>query len=261
MPVPSLGANQKITKSENQKIILSFSFFLIFSSSFLYSQTYPRWFLYPGEVKCSRSVTVITHPPTYYRDSAIAHGFRLGCDLMARYTNMQVIGGQAFWATEAGVHSMGAKYEQQYDTSLAIFYMMSKSVLDSYIDREKTLVLVGDSTCGVGEALSARMEVMRIKQPKWVEDLPIDPRYHYGVGFSEEFYYDASSWQTAEKNAVMALARSIQITMKSMQKMDEKEAQDIRDEELNVYLQNVEVVARWKDFKKKIYYVLTRMRK
>ncbi|MHB1050788.1 MAG: hypothetical protein ACYC09_11955 [Bacteroidota bacterium] len=241
--------------------IITTLFVFIISTPILFSQTYPRWFLYPAEVKCSRSVSVITHPPTYYRDSAIAHGFRLGCDLMARYTNMQVIGGQAFWATEAGVHSMGAKYEQQYDTSLAIFYMMSKSVLDSYIDREKTLVLVGDSTCVVGEALSARMEVMRIKQPKWVEDLPIDPRHHYGVGFSEEFYYETSSWQTAEKNSYMALARSVQITMKSMQKRDEKEAQDIRDEELNVYLQNVEVVARWKDFKKKIYYVLTRMRK
>jgi hypothetical protein len=183
----------------------------------------------------------------------------MGCDLLARYAGMQIIGGQAFWATEAGVHSMGAHYEQRYDTTLTESFERSMKVLDSFIDKQRTLVLVGDSSCKQNDDLFDRIEMMRIKQPKWVEELPSDTRYHFGVGFSQEFFYETSSWQTAEKNAYMALARSVQITMKSMQKMDAREAQDIRDESVDVHLQNVEVVARWRDAKKKIYYVLTRM--
>lgn len=241
------------------RFIVAFPLLLMSFSSPLSAQEYPRWFVFPGEVNCRNAITVITHPPTFYRDSAIAQGFRMGCDLLARYTNMQIIGGQAFWTTEAGVHSMGARYEQLYDSSLADFYEASLSVLDSYIDKQRTLVLVGDSTCGYRPDNSGFVKMERIKQPRWVEQLPDDNKYYFGVGFSQEFFYETSSWQTAEKNAYMALARTVQISVKSMQKKDAFEAQDIRDEEVNVYLQNVRIIARWKDVKKKIYYVLARM--
>ena len=59
----------------------------------------------------------------------------------------------------------------------------------------------------------------------------------------------------------MALARSTKVKMQSLQKLDAKEGQDIRNEEIDVYLHNVEIIARWKDVKKKIYYVLARMKK
>lgn len=235
--------------------------FVVLATHSLLAQNYPRWFLFPGEVHCSKVATVVTHPPTYYRDSAIAFSFRLGCDALARYTSMQITGGQAFWSTEAGVHSMGASYEQQYDTALADFYQSTLSVLDSYIDKQKTVVLVGDSTCGVDDALRSIVSMKSIKQPRWVEQLPDDKHYHYGVGFSEQFYYETSSWQTAEKNMYMALARSLRVTMVGMQKKDAIEAQDIRDEQINVTLNNVEILERWKDSEKKIFYVLARMRK
>lgn len=234
-------------------------FFLLSNAS--HSQQYPKWFLFPGEMKCSPRITVITSPPTYYRDSAIAQGFRMGCDLLARYTFMQLSGGQTFWATEAGISSMGAKYEQHYDTSLVGVYLSSLKVLQSYVDKEKTLVLVGDSSCSVNEELNSLISLASLKQPAWVEELPIDRSYQYGVGFSEQFYYDISSWQWAEKNAYMAIARSIQVKMQSLQKLNSFEGHDIRNEEINVTLRNVEIVARWKDMKKKIFYVLARMRK
>ncbi|MBI2429440.1 MAG: LPP20 family lipoprotein [Ignavibacteriales bacterium] len=204
---------------------------------------------------------MITQPPTYYRDSAISQGFRFGCDLLARYTMMQISGGQTFWATEAGVHSMGAKYEQTYDTALTEFYQSTLKVLDSYIDKQKTLVLIGDSNCIVHDDVRKRIRLDGIKQPSWVEELPGDNHYFYAVGFSEEFYYEISSWQIAEKNAYMSLARSLQVKMQSMQKRDAVEAQDIRNEEMNVTLTNIEILERWKDRKKKAFYILARMKK
>ncbi len=227
----------------------------------LMAQDYPRWFLFPRDVHCVNSITIITQPPTYYRDSAISHGFRLGCDLLARYTMMQISGGQTFWATEAGIHSMGARYEQNYDTALTDFYQSSLKVIDSYIDKQKTVVLVGDANCTIDENTRVMIRLDKIKQPRWVEQLPEDHQYAYAVGFSEEFYYEISSWQTAEKNAYMALARSMHVKMQSMQKKDAIEAQDIRNEEINVTLTNVEILERWKDTKKKAFYTLARMKK
>lgn len=49
--------------------------------------------------------------------------------------------------------------------------------------------------------------------------------------------------------------------MESLQKKDAIEAQDIRNEEVNVTLRNIEVVERWKDAKKKAFYTLVRMGK
>ena len=238
-------------------------FFLIFLtfSGMAFAQQYPKWFLFPGEVRCSPHITFITSPATYHSDSAIAEGFKLACDLLARYASMQISGGQTFWATEAGISSMGAKYEQHYDTLLAGEYLSTLKVLQSYIDKEKTLVLVGDSSCPVNDDLTSLLPLGIIKQPQWVEELPVEKGYQFGVGFSEQFYYEISSWQWAEKNSYMALARSTQVKMQSLQKQNTTEGQDIRNEEIDVYLRNVEIVARWKDVKKKIYYVLARMKK
>ena len=238
-----------------------FFFLFVFFSFNSFSQQYPKWFLFPGEVRCSPHITFITSPPTYYRDSAIAQGFKLGCDLLARYTGMRISGGQTFWSTEAGISSMGAKYEQHYDTLLAGEYLSTLKVIRSYIDKEKTLVLVGDSSCPVSDNLTSLVTLGSIKQPQWVEELPVQKEYEFGVGFSEQFYYEISSWQWAEKNSYMALARSTKVKMQSLQKLDAREGQDIRNEEIDVYLHNVEIIARWKDVKKKIYYVLARMKK
>lgn len=240
------------------KLILLFG---VFSACILNAQDYPRWFLFPRDVRCANSVTIITQPPTYYRDSAVSHGFRLGCDLLARYTMMQISGGQTFWATEAGIHSMGARYEQKYDTALTDFYQSTLKVIDSYIDKQKTVVLVGDGNCVADDKARMIIRLEKIAQPRWVEQLPEDHLYAYAVGFSEEFYYEISSWQTAEKNAYMSLARSMHVKMQSMQKKDAIEAQDIRNEEINVTLVNIEILERWKDAKKKAYYTLARMKK
>lgn len=206
-------------------------------------------------------ITIITQPPTFYRDSAIAEGFLMGCNLQARYAMMQISGGQAFWATEAGIHSMGAHYEIRYDTALADYYRRRLTVRNAHIDKQKTLVFIGDSNCFISGNSLTMLRLEQIKQPGWVERLPDDGRYHYAVGASEEFYYETSSWQTAEKNAYMALARSLHVTTQSLQKSTVIETQDIRNEEINVTLSNLEVIERWKDSKKKVYYVLIRMKK
>ncbi len=227
----------------------------------LFSQQYPRWFLFQNEVKCSPHAVAIVTSSSFYRDSAIANGFTAGCDLLARYSFLKISGGQAFWATEAGTFAIGSNYKEEYDQALAGVFHSRLRVLDSYSDKQKTIVLIGDSSCTISDSTHSMVRVEYIVQPSWVERLPSEKDFAYGVGLSQEYFYEQSSWQTAEKNSYMSLARTMGISLQALQKQDAIEHQDVRNEDMNVVLQGVEIVARWKDTKRKIFYVLSRVKK
>ncbi len=234
--------------------------FLLFGT--VKAQEYPYWFLYQDQVNCSKKIVTIMNAPTFYRDSAIGFAFRMGCGLLAKYTNVKISGGQAFWTTEAGVHSMGSHYVEEYDSSLTYYYQEKLKVLDYFIDKQKLIVLSGDSSrCLLRDEVKEKISIVTVKQPKWVEELPNDNGYFYGVGSSEEYYYETSSWDRAEHNAFMSLARTARSTVKSMQKKNMIESQDVFNEDVDVELQNIEIAARWHDVKKKVFYVLAKTKR
>ncbi|MFA6440319.1 MAG: LPP20 family lipoprotein, partial [Bacteriovoracaceae bacterium] len=187
---------------------------------------------------------------------------RTGCDQLAKYTAVKVRGGQAFWTTEAGVHSMGAQYTELYDSWLTDRYQSSLKVIDAFVDLQKTIVLSGDPlSCTPDEDTKKIVSVAQIAQPDWVEKLPNDQQYYFGVGTSEEYYYESSSWQRAEHNAFMALVRTSHSTVVSLQKKSIVESQDLFNEDVDVLLKNVEIVSRWRDIQKKVFYVLARTKR
>ena len=226
------------------------------------AQNYPYWFLFQDQVNCKTKIVTVLRSPSLHRDEAIESAFQIGCDLLAKYVNVKIHGGQAFWTTEAGVHSMGAHYEEQYDSTLAELYQEKLKVLDVFIDKQKLIVLTGDSSaCLMDEKLKITISIKNVKQPRWVEDLPDDRQYFYGVGSSEDYYYEASSWERAEHNAYMSLARTVRSTVQSLQKKDVIESQDVFNEDIDVNLQDIDIVARWRDVKKKIFFVLARVKR
>ncbi len=230
--------------------------------SFSFAQNYPRWFLFQGDIPCQLHVAVVSRAPSFYRDSTIALAFRSGCDLLAKYTNVRIRGGQAFWTTEAGVHSMGSRYVELYDTLLNDYYQSTLNVLAWHVDKKKAIVLTGDSSrCLLPEDLNNVISVESIPQPSWVENIPDHPSYFYGVGSSESYYYESSSWERAEQNALMSLARTRLSSVISLQKSTQIESQELFNEELDVELSQVEITARWRDMKKKVFYVLARIKR
>ncbi len=237
-----------------------FLLFVLFGTA--YAQEYPYWFLFQEQVSCKTKIVSVMNPPTFYRDSAIGFAFRKGCDRLAKYTDVTIRGGQAFWTTEEGAHSMGAHYDEDYDSSLAEHFLEKLKVVDFFIDKQKLIVLAADSsTCSIDEKTKRYISIDKLTQPDWVEELPNDNRYFYGVGSSEEYYYEPSSRERAEQNAFMSLARTARSTVQSVQKKNEIESQDVFNEDVDVELQNIEISARWRDVKKKIFYVLAKTKR
>ncbi len=235
---------------------------LFFLCGTVYAQNYPYWFLFQDQVNCSKKIVTMIKSPTFYRDSAIGFAFRMGCDLLAKYTNVKISGGQAFWTTEAGVHSMGSHYTEEYDSALAYYYQEKLKVIDYFSDQQKLIVFSADpSLCSFNDRVKGKISIATVKQPRWVEELPNDNVFFYGVGSSEEYYYEISSWDRAEHNAFMSLARTAHSTVRSMQKKNMIESQDVFNEDVDVELQNVEIAERWRDVKKKVFYVLAKVKR
>lgn len=219
------------------------------------SQVYPRWFLSQGDFRCPQAVVGYANA-SFYPDSAVAYARRSGIINLARNRHMEIKGGQIFWSTEAGTFWMGSDFREQFDTSAVELVASSIRVLDRFVTKDFVAVLLGDSTCRLDDVLRKMLFPKALSSP-WVESLPSDDRYYYAVGLSPEYYYESSSWTEAEKLARRNLARSVYISIKSLQKAG-REGQEIKHEEMSVSLRGIEVVARWRDVEKQVFYVLIR---
>lgn len=222
------------------------------------AQTYPRWFLYPGEIRSARVAAGFVQP-ALNPDSASMYAFRRGCTAYAMHKRLVVEGGEIFWSTEGGNAWMGSDISAVYDTSLAERAESEFRLLATYHDKNKIITLAGDSSVVLDEAMRTPVPIGTLQMPVWVETLPNEPRTVFAVGQSEEYYYETSSWELAERIARLALARQIGTRVLGLQKLDEVEGQDIRHDTFAAELHDIRVVARWRDVKKKIFYVLMAM--
>ena len=222
------------------------------------AQVYPRWFLYQGEIRSPR-IGVGFVQPALRPDSAARYAFRLGCTEYAMHNYCSVVGGETFWATEGGTAWMGSDITVRYDTSLAERVQREFRILDAYHDKKKTITLAGDSAVELDNAMRANIPVASIRMPVWVETLPSTPKTVFAVGAAQEYFYETSSWELAERIARLALARQIGTQVAGRQKLDEREGEDLRHDEFAAELRDIRVIARWRDLKKKIFYVLVAM--
>jgi len=221
------------------------------------SQSYPRWFLNPLCLRCD-DVFVGMARRSYYPDSSAAQAIQNGYMAYARQKEITVAGGQAFWSTESGVYSMGSDFVFKFDSTAVHTASTLLYPADTLFTPSLTAVLLVPKGCAVPELQKEHLEIKSTRAPTWIEKLPSQEGYLYSVGTSEEWYYELSSWQTAEKNALISLAKSVYMTIKGLQKLD-RQRQVVTNAEFAVQLFNVQVVGRWKDMNKRITFVLVRM--
>jgi hypothetical protein len=229
------------------------------SSAALFGQSYPRWFLYPDEVRCPH-VAVGYAQSFHYKDSAVVRAFRFACDVSAINRRSTIVGSNAFWATEGGTVQMSSEFEESFDEQAASEALGRYVVLDKYLTPQMTIVLAGDSSClGAG----FRREILSISQdqkPEWITQLPVERGYEYAVGLAERYYYETSSWNIAEQHARLSLARQKHTKLESLQKSTVVTGEALQRETVSATLEGVEIVARWSDPRDGVLYVLSRMK-
>ena len=237
---------------------LAASFVLILvAASASFGQAYPRWFLDPGDLSC-RLVAAGFSTTYYHSSSSDSVAFVDACSNLSSRHYMELTGGEAYWTTEAGVAWMGNDFSVKTDTVFFRSVLTHGKKLDSCVCGQMTMVLVGEGECDISDSMRALVECPA-SEPDWVENIPQGGSSIYAEGVAPLYYYESSSWESAEKNALFNLARSIKVSMEALQKMNGGAGQEIKNEQITVTLRNVQVVRRWRDIRRGLCYVLVRM--
>ena len=214
---------------------------------------YPLWFLNQGELKCS-SCAVGYAAASIYPDSAFKVAYQNALMNYSLSQNVSISGGQAFWSTETGTAWMGNDFTESGDS----VEPAALRTMDKYEGKGFVLVLAGAADFKLEDGFRGVISAGEVPPPVWTEKLPTGAEYLYAVGVAPEYFYEVSSWLEAEKSARRNVARSQFVRMKELQKYTRGDDQEMRTEELSLTLRNAQIVARWRDIKKKIFYVLTR---
>lgn len=224
-----------------------------------WAQNYPRWFINQLEVDCAKTAVGLALP-SFFPDSSVARALRNGYENYVRQSATQITGGQTFWSTEAGTYWMGSTFEEQFDATAVSRHAASLTPLDTLMSGNLVAVLLAQSNCRLEDSLRQVRALKSLFAPTWIEELPQDRNFYYTMGVAPGYFYEMSSWNEAEQIARLNLARSVYVDIKALQKMG-AQVQEVRNEEVAVVLQNIQVVSRWRDVEKKVFYVLMRMKK
>ena len=222
------------------------------------AQTYPRWFFDPVELKCG--LTGSGYAQNYFqKGSSDSAAYLDACGNIARNHYIEIRGSEAYWETEAGVYWMGNDIKEKIDSVYLRETLSHAKKLADFSSRALTVLLVSNTDCTIPQTMLSEDE-FPLEQPSWVESLPQGGGHIYAEGIAPDYFYEPSSWESAEKRARFNLARSMRVNLESLQKFEHSSGQDVRNEEVSAVLHDVEVVHRWRDISRGLYYVLMRMR-
>jgi LPP20 lipoprotein len=236
-------------------LLSSFLFVIIGAAVTCHAQVYPRWFLEP----VSLSGTAAGYAQNFFRQTSTdSAAFLKACENLTRQHYTEFHGGEAYWETEAGVYWMGNNFTEKIDSGFLKEVVSNGKRLVKYSTRDMTLMLISEKGLTVPESMCSMVKCSE-KQPDWVEAAPQGGGYVYAEGVAPQYFYESSSWEAAEKRARFNLARNIRVTIETMQKDENQSGEEIRNEEVSETLHGTEVVHRWRDVSRGLYYVLIRM--
>ena len=235
----------------------TFVLFILLNSSLVFSQKYPDWFLNQGTLNCT-DIAIGISERSYVNDTAaISLAFKNACLQLTKQKYMKVYSDNYYWTTALGKAWMGSEIREGIDTTLFNLILGRVQIIDTFKTDKILAVIVSEEPCYPIVNNSFLTSIDSFKIPNWVRSLPEDDHYYFSLGVAPQYFYESSSWNEAEASALRKLAEIKQIMIRSLQKVDEsyEEKQNVI---VSTELYNSEVIARWRDLRLNIYYVLAR---
>ncbi len=233
------------------------SFHLWASPNPLPENIYPLWFFNPP---AGSPTFVVGYSSEHaYLDSAINAAKREAALNYVKIRQVQIAGEQGLATLAAGTITVGSTIKEFYDTTEAERLAGKMKMLD-YFRRGGSVALLA-STDSVGNVPGARrVDAATLPMPSWTSVIPEQAGYIYNSGLATLYYNEFNSWREAERKARINLALTVYTKVKFLgKKSDNIYFREFQIEETNVTLHAIDVVARWKDVKNQICYVLMRV--
>jgi hypothetical protein len=240
-----------------QRTLLFLSLFFQPSEKPLPENLYPAWFFDPP---AGRAVFTVGYSDVRaYVDSAIASAMREAAANYVRNQQVRIAGEQGLATLAAGTLTVGSTIKESFDVDEAGRLASKLKVLD-YFQRGGAVTLLASMDSTVNITNVRRVDASRIPKPSWTTVIPEKAGYIYNSGLCPVYYNENNSWREAERRGRINLALTLYTKVKYMgKKVDNIYFREFQVEETNATLLGVEVVARWKDVRNQICYVLVRM--
>lgn len=217
-------------------------------------RSYPIWFLEQG--KLGKGYAVGYSRAYARRDTAVAEALRDAAWRMVRSQMVYVEAEQGFTEDALGKHFQGERYRVLVDTGLVEATAGRLKPLDVAEVGNMLIVLAGTGPPPAG--YDARVPMP--SAPPWTTKPPEEPGWVYAVGVAQRYFYLRSSWEYAERDAYLELARTVGLKVWDLRKSREGwSPEGVQMTESRAVLRGAEVVARWEDAKRGAFYVLVRM--
>jgi hypothetical protein len=224
----------------------------------LLGQSYKRWFLAgPDNQKSCVGMTTL---PAYNDTLLPATAFWDACIRYVANVSGQYHIRKGFSKSEAGSMADYSLPVLKFDTAMAAMYASYFVILDSMRTTNVYAVLAGPRETALSADLFEMVCPDSISEPEWIKTFPRAENYYYGVGISEQFYSEISSWNAAEHSALSAIASQISSQIKAVERKDTG-IEGLATEEAIVGLHHIVPCGRWKDPRKLLFYVLLKMPK
>ena len=218
------------------------------------SQSYPRWFLEQGSLRCGLTAVGYSNKG-FYKDSSASQAARDARQNLARQRMTAVAGSQAFWTTEAGTAWMGGDLKVSVDSAALKTAATDTGKAEVYFGDEMIIALFTANGCDLPDSMKI-LQTMPAQEPSWVRGMLSTSSRIYAMGVAPQYFYESSSWEAAERMALLGLAREGGDSVIAMEKKAPGSGQQVLNEHVSVALRDFEIVARWFDARDQVFYVL-----
>ncbi|HHE39930.1 MAG TPA: hypothetical protein ENL10_00315 [Candidatus Cloacimonetes bacterium] len=211
---------------------------------------YPKWFITPQNA-------VIGYGPVYYiKESGAREATKSAVDNFVKLSHCYVLGTQTYIQSIKGLDLVYDSLFIHVEDSPADEKTLQKyfAHADTFATKDMIIVIYSRSS------LDALKELLLFTENcQWVDTPPQDEEYVYAIGSCSQIFNEHKAWYSAENNAILNLARKISMNNAVEVLVNDNKLMSKFNENVNVELNNIEVVERWKDPKTNVYYVLIRM--
>ena len=234
-----------------------FLILIVFNTS-VSGQSLPSWFVHPQELKSRCSIGIVQ--TSFFKDSSYFYAFKKACENAIMQKECKVLVRTSFLGTTDKTYWEDYFEKIEFDTSILQDSYTRFKIVDSIQTENITIALIAEKkNININRNL---INIENEQKPEWIKNIPQLNGFFYSVGQSEDYYFTTSSWDIAEKSAILGLARRKFQYIKSDYTREQSNfldnVVDLRKEIVFAHLKNIEILSRWYDIKNKIYYVLAR---
>ncbi len=235
-------------------------FFIIFC---VLNAQVPHWFVSPPETKGSIYVESAITGKFFNKDLARRVAVHRAATKIAKQMKVELVF-ELTTLSDGRFVVDNPNFEEKYDEALYNDVLSNYKIIDSLFTNKNFFYLI--QYPGTSKPIKVNHQLVGWgKKPQWIEKMPENSDYHFGVGMVSNYYRFRRGWKDSDGFARFALGKNIFINVKNSRSQLSSNNYTIinsySSQYYNLTIYNCKVISRWYDQKSDQFYSLCRLPK